>query len=127
MMRKYETKLGRALGLGSSKTGTGHWWAQRVTGVILALLLIWFVSTFVMLVAAPYDMSAGWMRSPWTASLMTLLMLTLFYHGFLGMQVIIEDYVHHEGLKLISLFVTKFASLVFAALSVFSILRLFMN
>jgi succinate dehydrogenase / fumarate reductase membrane anchor subunit len=95
--------LGRVRGLGSAKEGVGHWWAQRLTSLALVPLSVWFVASVVALTGADYTSVRDWIGSPPVAGLLVLLIVTTFYHGALGLQVVIEDYVHHEGAKLAAL------------------------
>ena len=88
------TPLARARGLGSGKTGTGHFWWQRVTAVVLALLVPWLVGLLVSLVGADLDYVRQVVARPWNTILLTLFVAALFWHAKLGVQVVIEDYVH---------------------------------
>ena len=117
------TSLGRVRGLGSAKDGTAHWWAQRVSAVALVPLCLWFVVSFVGLAASEHAAVVAWLRSPVVAVLLILLIGTVFYHAWLGLQVVVEDYVHAEGLKLASLLLIKFTVVVLAAAAVFAVLR----
>jgi succinate dehydrogenase / fumarate reductase membrane anchor subunit len=92
--------LGRVRGLGSAREGVGHWWAQRMTSLALVPLALWFVAALVGLTGADYATARDWIATPVPAALLVLLIVATFYHGALGLQVIIEDYVHHEGAKL---------------------------
>ena len=86
--------LGRALGLGSAKGGTDHWWAQRVTAVALIPLIGWAVFSLLMLGRLDHDALVQWIDRPINTIALLLLLGTLFYHSELGIQVVIEDYVH---------------------------------
>ena len=90
--------LGRAIGLGSAKHGADHWWAQRVSAVALILLGLWFAASLIAHAGADHGAVVAWLRNPITAILMLLLVATTFYHAALGLQVVIEDYVHSEWL-----------------------------
>jgi len=103
--------LGRVRGLGSAKEGVAHWWAQRLTAVALVPLCLWFVASVVALIGAPYPVFVAWVRNPVEAVLLVLLLLATFHHAQLGLQVVIEDYVHHEPTKLASLLLVKGAAL----------------
>ena len=113
------SSLGRVRGLGSAKEGVRHWWAQRVTAIALVPLSIWFVVAVISLMGADYTEYQAWIGQFGNALLMILTTLVLFYHGYLGMQVIIEDYVHGEGARVITLLFFKF---VLAALAVSCVL-----
>lgn len=86
--------LSKAMGLGSAKDGTGHWWNQRVTAIALALLTPWFVILAVGLLGAGQDAVRSAIAQPVSAALLTAFVLSLFWHARLGMQVVVEDYVH---------------------------------
>jgi succinate dehydrogenase / fumarate reductase membrane anchor subunit len=116
--------LGRARGLGSAKSGLQHWWAQRVTAVALVPLTLWFVfSVAVRLVGADQAQVQDWLHRPASAILMSLFIVATFYHLALGAQVVIEDYVHREGVKLTSLLLVKGLIVLVAAAALFTVLR----
>ncbi len=122
--KSLRSPLGRARGLGSAKDGTHHWWAQRVTAIALIPLTVWFVASVISLVGAPLIELQAWAASPVVAVLLMILVVATFQHARLGVQVVIEDYVHHEGLKVALLLAVNGASLLFGAVAVFSILKL---
>jgi len=93
------TTIGRIRGLGSAREGTGHWKSQRLTAISNLLLVLWFVFSAMALAGGGYGEYRAWIASPITASLMILLIISVFYHARLGVQVVIEDYVHHEGAR----------------------------
>ncbi len=115
--------LGRARGLGSAKSGVHHWWMQRLTAIALVPLCLWLVYGLVCVAGAPHAEAVAWLSQPLTAVTMSLLLVAMFYHSMLGVQVVIEDYVHGEFSKLASLVLSKFAHLALAALSIFSVLK----
>src|SRR5204863_8887308 len=92
---KFATDLHKARGLGSAKSGVHHWIAQRLTAIVLIPLGLWFVYTFIALATAPYDEAYLWLVSPWTGTISSLFIGFMFYHGYLGLKVILEDYVPH--------------------------------
>lgn len=118
------TPLSRARGLGSAKEGVHHWWMQRVTAIALVPLTLWFVVVLMSAARADYITAVAWISRPWNAALLILLLITGFYHAILGMQVVIEDYVHHEGLKLGSLLALRFILWLLGAVSVIAVLRI---
>ncbi len=118
------TPLSRVLGLGSAKEGTDHWWAQRVSGVALALLGLWFVAALAGLEGLAYGNALEFIARPLNGVLLTLLCITVAYHSYLGIQVVIEDYVHGPALKVVSLVASRFAHVLIAVASVYSILRI---
>ena len=117
------TPLGRAKGLGSAKEGVSHWWVQRLTAVALVPLLLWGTFAVVGLMGAEHAEVVSWMAQPVHTALLVLLLVALFYHADLGLQVIIEDYVHAEAVKITSLVVVKFTMIFLGALAVISVLR----
>jgi succinate dehydrogenase / fumarate reductase membrane anchor subunit len=116
--------LGRVRGLGSAKDGTGHWWAQRLTALALIPLTLWFCIAVIAMTGADHATVAAWAGSPLVAGLLLLLLVATFYHAALGLQVIIEDYVHHEMTKLVLVLAVKAASLVLALVGILSVLLL---
>ncbi len=115
--------LGQARGLGSAKSGTHHWWMQRVTAVALVPLSLWLVSGLVCFADAGHAEVAAWLAQPLTAVAMSLLLGTMFYHSMLGLQIVVEDYVHGEFSKLFSLILLKFAHVALAAAGIFAVLK----
>ena len=107
--------LAVARGLGSAKDGTGHWWTQRLTAIALFLLAPWFTWRVIGLVGADQEAVRAALASPWNASLLLAFVLALFWHAQLGLQVIVEDYVH--GWMEIALQVAIKFACVFAALA----------
>ena len=97
------TTIGRIRGLGSAREGTGHWKAQRLTAISNLFLVLWFVFSAMALAGCGYAEYRAWIASPITASLLILLIVSVFYHARLGVQVVIEDYVHHEGVRVASI------------------------
>ncbi|MCA3245910.1 MAG: succinate dehydrogenase, hydrophobic membrane anchor protein [Tagaea sp.] len=122
--KSLRSPLGRVRGLGSAKDGTHHWWAQRVTAIALVPLLLWFVASVVSLAGAPLAEVKAWLASPIAAVLLLALIVAVFHHAQLGLQVVIEDYVHAEGVKIAALLLVKGAALLFGGLSAFSVLKL---
>ena len=90
-------------GLGAAREGVGHWKLQRLTALANVPLVLWFVFSAMALSGSDYEAVRAWLSSPITASLMVMLIISLFTHARLGVQVVIEDYVHHEGVKMASL------------------------
>ncbi len=115
--------LARARGLGSAKDGVAHWWAERVTAVALVPLTLWFVVSVVALVGADYAAYKAWVGMPGNAVLLVLLIVTLFHHTQLGLTVIVEDYVHGEAAKVVSLMAIKFTVVLLGASCVLAVLR----
>jgi succinate dehydrogenase / fumarate reductase, membrane anchor subunit len=109
------TPLARARGLGAAHGGVGHWKRQRLTAMSNAVLVLWFAFSAMALAGASYEEVRAWLASPVTATLMILLVLSVFQHAPLGLQVIIEDYVHHPGARIAALVLVR---LVVAGLAV---------
>lgn len=116
--------LGKVRGLGSAKDGTGHWWAQRLSAVALIPLTVWFCVAMVSLSGADHAAVTAWAGSPVVAGLLILLIAATFYHAYLGVQVVIEDYVHNEALKIASLLLVKGLAIVLALTGILSVLLL---
>lgn len=118
------TPLSRVRGLGSAKDGTEHFWRQRVTAAANVPLAIFLVILFISLVGAPYETVAARLGSPVVAIPLLLAVISMCYHMRIGMQVVIEDYVHGENAKLVALLLNVFFTFAVGALSVFAILKL---
>jgi succinate dehydrogenase / fumarate reductase membrane anchor subunit len=116
--------LGKVRGLGSAKNGTHHWWMQKVSAVALVPLTIWFVSSIVQMTRADYEVVINWMHSPIVAVLMLLFIIKGIYHLKLGLQVIIEDYIHSEGSKVLLQMLVTFSCVVIGTTASFSILKI---
>ena len=115
------TPLGKVLGLGSARDGTGHWWTQRVTAVALLLLGSWFVVSLLCIDGFSYLDVIRFIAQPLNAVLLALLAATLAWHSYLGVQVVIEDYIHTPASKLIWLLFSRFAHAFLAIASVYAI------
>jgi succinate dehydrogenase / fumarate reductase membrane anchor subunit len=122
-MAVVRTPLGRALGLGSSKHGVGHFIAQRVTAIALVFLVVWAVFAAVALAHGDYDSATAWLRSPLNAALASLLAIAGFWHMQLGMRTIIEDYFARPGTKGALLVLNVFIAWAGGAVTVLSILK----
>lgn len=115
--------LGRVLGLGAAKEGVGHWWMQRVTAIALVPLTLWFVVSLFCLGTLDYSAAQAWLATPCNALGVALLVLVAVYHSKLGVQVVIEDYVHHHGLKLCSMLAVNFLHVLAAAAALFAVFK----
>jgi succinate dehydrogenase / fumarate reductase, membrane anchor subunit len=126
MASNFESASGlkRVRGLGSAKSGVHHWWLQRVTAVGNFALMLWFVISLLLLPTLDHSGVVAWIAQPLVAVPLMLLTLSTFWHARLGVQVMIEDYVHAEGLKLLSVLALNFFILGLGALSLFSIARI---
>jgi succinate dehydrogenase / fumarate reductase, membrane anchor subunit len=123
---RLRTPLGRAIGLGSAKEGVQHWWMQRVTAVALVPLTVWFVIWVVILAGSGADRAAfiAWLRDPVSAGVWVMLLIAAFYHGALGLQVVIEDYVGNDGARLALLILMRLAALLGCILGIVSVVKL---
>ena len=110
--QRMRSPLARARGLGSAKQGVEHWWMERVSAVALVPLTLWFVASIIAHTTRDYVTFITWLRTPLPNILMILLLVALFYHNALCLQVVIEDYVHSGA---------KFAALVTMRLSCFAL------
>ncbi len=119
------TPLKRARGLGASGTGTHHFWAQRTTAVALIPLSMWFVVTLVTALLGEDAAGIGtWLKSPLSALALSGLVLALFTHARLGIQVVIEDYVHAHGIKVATILLSNTLMICFGAASLMAIAKL---
>ena len=119
-----KSALAHANGLGSSHSGVAHWWLQRVTAIALIPLLIWFIAGIIAYSGAGYQAVLTWLANPVIASLMVLTLISAFYHAALGLQVVVEDYLHHEGWKLTLLLLIRFSCIFLATISLVAVLTI---
>jgi succinate dehydrogenase membrane anchor subunit len=117
------TPISRVRGLGSAKDGTHHWWMQRLTAIALVPLSIWFVVSMICLANADHAAVSAWLATPLTAVLMLLFVVATFYHLQLGLQVVVEDYIHGEGAKMVCLIGLKLGSFALGVAAVFAVLK----
>lgn len=116
--------LSRVRGLGAAHEGVAHWWAQRLTGVALVPLTLWFVWAMTGLLGADLAAMKAWMGTGQNAVLVILLIVSGMHHAQLGLQVVIEDYVHTESTKTVSLILIKLGAVFLGALNIFAVLKL---
>ncbi len=119
-----ESPLGRVLGLGSAKEGSDHWWSQRVSAVMNMLLGLWFIGAMATADGYTYLDMMRFVAQPWNGVLLTLLCTSLAYHSYLGIQVVLEDYVHTPWLKVVSLLASRFAHLLVGFACVYAVIRI---
>ena len=118
------TALSRVLYLGSAHEGTTHFWRQRVTGAANAILTTAFVVILIVTVGRPYADVVAILSMPLVAIVLLLMFVSVAIHMRIGMQVIVEDYVHSEGLKILALVASTFFTVAVAAVAIFAILKL---
>lgn len=117
------TPLKKARGLGSAKDGTHHWWAQRVTAIALIPLVIWVAFSVAGMAGEDYATVKAYFTSPFNTAMFSLFLFTAAYHAILGLQVVIEDYIHSESLKIIALLGSKLVLTLLGAISIIAVLR----
>jgi succinate dehydrogenase / fumarate reductase membrane anchor subunit len=118
------SQLGRVRGLGSAKSGMGHWWSQRLTAIALVPLSLWFIFSVIHLAGLPHAAMLHWAGRPVNSVLLMCLVISMFYHMQLGLQVVIEDYIHTDRTKLVSMLAMKGLTTVLALASIMSVLKL---
>ena len=106
--------------------GVGHWKLQRISAIAMIPLVIWFTTSLMLTLMNGYEQSIEWLQSPFNATGLILLFGTLYFHAASGLQVVIEDYVHHEGLKIVSLILIKLIATVLGVLSILCVLKIFL-
>lgn len=122
----YQTPLAKVKGLGSAKAGTGHFWMQRITAITLIPLSLWMVSFTEQLLDASHQEMVVWLSGPMDIVLALAWVIAAFYHASLGLQVVIEDYVHTEWMKISSIWLMKLTFLFFAIAAIVAIFRISM-
>ncbi|MEA3010816.1 MAG: succinate dehydrogenase / fumarate reductase, rane anchor subunit [Sphingomonadales bacterium] len=115
---------GRVRGTGSAREGAEHWWHERLSSVAVFLLFVWLIVSLLRLPALDYRGVTEWLRDPRAAVPMLLLVAATFWHLKMGLQVVIEDYVHDEGNKFLGLALLTFATFGGAAFAIFAVLKI---
>ena len=118
--------LKKVMQMKSKSHGVVHWKLQRISAIAMIPLIIWFVSSLVFSLINGYEESITWLQSPLNATGMVLLFGTLYFHAASGLQVVIEDYVHNEGLKIMSLILIKLLSVLLGVLSILCVLKIYL-
>ena len=120
----YRSPLARVHGLGSAKAGTSHWWMQRVTAVALIPLSYWLITFLELSFHAPYQQTVAWLTSPVNTVGIIAWVLAVFYHAALGLQVVIEDYIAAEGIKIVAVWTVNLSFLVLALAALIAVFRI---
>lgn len=123
-MSSIRSPLASARGLGSAKSGTAHFWAQRVSAIALVPLTLWFVACLAAQFGASYTSVTGWLSSPFQATLLVVYLGAIFYHSQLGLQVVVEDYVHTEGIKMATVIALQLINILMAVAAIVSVLMI---
>ena len=123
-MNRTQTPIAQVRGLGSARSGAHHWWLERLTSLSTLLLFIWLITALLRLPTLDHKSVVAWLASPLTAVPMLLLIVSTFWHLKLGLQVVIEDYVHEEGLRLFSIILVHFFAIAGASLAIFAVLKI---
>ena len=121
--QQMRSRFGRAAGLGSAKEGAEHWWRERVTAVALIPLTLWLVVSIIAHSGSDYTVFIAWLKMPLATCMMILLLIALFYHAALGLQVIIEDYVH-SAMKIPALVLMRLACFGLVVTGILAVLRI---
>ena len=116
--------LARARGHGSAKEGVHHWYAQRASAVLLIFLVGWMIFAMVSLAGADHTAASAFIARPVNAAFLSVLLVALLYHAVLGLQVVIEDYVHNRAFEILLYFVTRAGAFIGMALGLIHILKL---
>lgn len=124
MNPRYRTPLKDVRGLGSAKVGTGHFVIQRLTATALVPLTIWFLLFVLSLLGSDYLTASDAVRKPWNAVLLVGFLVAMFWHAQLGLQVVLEDYVHHSLFALAAQVLVKFVAILGAIVGVFAVARI---
>lgn len=119
-----ETPLARVRGLGPAQEGAEHWWHERMSSVAALLLYLWLGVSLLRLPSLDRATLVEWLTAPSAAVPMLLLVAVTFWHGRMGLQVVVEDYVHDEGAKLFWIVLIKFGAAFGAALAAFAVLKI---
>ncbi len=121
------TPLAKARGLGSARSGTHHWIAQRLTSVALIPLSIWFVFSLVCITKLNYQTAIEWIQSPLSAVFLLLFIIAMFHHAQLGMQVVIEDYIDCKVIKITGLILLKLVSFFAGLAAATAVLKIYLG
>jgi succinate dehydrogenase / fumarate reductase, membrane anchor subunit len=121
--QSFRSPLARAIELGSAKKGSKHWLAERVTAIALVPLTLWFVASVIAHACSDYTVFIAWLRTPLATSGMILVLIALFHHAALGLQVVIEDYVH-SGAKFAAIIAVRLGCYGLVVIGIVATLRI---
>lgn len=126
---RMRSPLGRAIGLGSAREGVQHWWVQRLTAVALVPLAVWFVIAVLELAATGADRVAlvAWVRHPVPAAVWILLLIAVFYHAALGLQVVVEDYVGNRAARFALLILIRLGAVLLCVLGIVAVVKMLLG
>ena len=119
----YRSPLAKVRGLGSAKAGTSQWWMLRISSVALIPLTFWLITFLDLSLNAPYQKTVTWLISPLNTVCMVALILAVFYHAALGLQVVIEDYIAAEGVKIVAVWTVNMSFLMLALAALIAVFR----
>jgi succinate dehydrogenase / fumarate reductase, membrane anchor subunit len=122
----YRSPLAKVRGLGSAKTGTSHWWMLRISSVALIPLSWWLIIFLDLSLNAPYQQTVAWLASPLNTVCIVAWVLAVFYHAALGLQVVIEDYIAAEGIKIVAVWTVNLSFLLLALTALIAVFRTLM-
>ncbi len=123
-LRSMQSPLAAARGLGSAKSGLHHWWNQRMSAIAMVPLVTWMVSLSILITGASYQDALALASHPANATVLVLFIAVGFWHASLGLQVVLEDYISADGLRLVLLTLIRMGAVVAASLAILSILRI---
>ncbi|PPU07846.1 succinate dehydrogenase, hydrophobic membrane anchor protein [Xanthomonas arboricola] len=123
-MNRYRTPLKNVRGLGAAKTGTEHFVLQRLTATALVVLSIWFLVFVLSLLGSDYPAAVAAVSKPWNAMLLVGFLVAMFWHAQIGLQVVLEDYIHNSLLALALQTTVKFVAALGAIVSIFAVARI---
>jgi len=123
-MSRYRTPLKNVRGLGAAKTGTEHFVMQRLTATALVVLALYFLAFLLSLIGADYVTATAAVAKPWNAILIVGFLVAMFWHAQIGLQVILEDYIHNSLLALALQTTVRFVAVLGAIVSIFAVARI---
>jgi len=121
---RYQSELARAQGMGSAKSGTHHWWMQRITAITLLPLSFYLLQFLHLALTAPYSETQEWMQQTFNSAALILWIIAVCYHAALGLQVVYEDYISRIGLRMTMVWLTHLIFIGLAVTAVIAILNL---